>query len=211
MSRDRTDGPTRTQLTEMVRFFAKTCVEVERGLRPPEQLTRYMEPDAALAWSRDGTVGRFGGGPVRDGDVGPAHLSRVADGAVHATVTTRTTSDRWGAVTLHLKAERGRWMLTELRRVLASRHYLTGRDHGNDLELPLGWRIDRASEERRLVEGALQATRFRIDELPAGPDRHDAQRMERSWRRVAAQLDHELADLRSRLELRETVHQIRRK
>lgn len=112
--------PTDRQLADIVRYLARACLEAERGLRPIQQLTRHMDPSAALRFRGRLTLGRFDGGPIRPVDVGPAHLTRHDDGTVFATVITRTQGRRWAALTLKLRQHNGRYLITDIRRLLAT-------------------------------------------------------------------------------------------
>lgn len=120
-------GPTDQQLADIVGYLARLCLESERGLRPTEQLTRFMDPDAALRFRRLLALGRYEGGPIRPPDLGPPHLTRHADGTVYATVVTRTEGHRWGALTLKLREQDGRFLIADIRRLLAATRPAPGR------------------------------------------------------------------------------------
>lgn len=113
-------GPTDRQLADIVDYLARVCLESERGLRPAKQLTQFMDPDAALRFRALLSLGRYQGGPIRPADVGPPHLTRHADGTVYATVVTRTEGQRWGALSLKLRECDGRFVIADIRRVLAA-------------------------------------------------------------------------------------------
>ena len=119
--------PTDPQLAEIVGYLARLCLEAERGLRPARQLTRFMDPDAALKFRGRLALGRYDGGPIRPTDVGPPQLTRHADGTVFATVVTRTEGHRWGALTLKLRERDGRVVIADIRRVLAATRPAPGR------------------------------------------------------------------------------------
>lgn len=112
--------PTDQQLADIVGYLARVCLETERGLRPVGQLTRFMDPAAALRFRALLTLGRFDGGPVHPADIGSVHLARHGDGTVFASVVTRTHGRRWGALSLKLAEHDGAWKIVDLRRVLAA-------------------------------------------------------------------------------------------
>ena len=118
------DGPreaTDRQLADMVNYLARLCLEAERGLRPPSQLERYMEPSIALRFDAFVTLGRFHGGPVQPSDLGQAHVARQPDGSVLASVVTRTEGRRWGALCFRLQPRKqGLWRVADARRLLAN-------------------------------------------------------------------------------------------
>lgn len=120
-------GPTDRQLADVVNYLARLCLEAERSLRPARQLTQFMEPDAALRFRNLLTLGRFDGGPILPADLGPAHVTRHAGGTVFATVVTRTEGHRWGALTLKLRERDGRYLIADVRRVLAASRPAPGR------------------------------------------------------------------------------------
>ena len=121
MTRPRpTRAPTDRELGDMVRHLARLCLEAERGLRPVEQFTKYMDPLEAVRFRRQLALGRFDGGPIQPNDVGPAHLTRYDDGTVFATVVTRTEGRRWGALSLKLRQIDQRWQISDIHRLLAA-------------------------------------------------------------------------------------------
>lgn len=111
--------PTDRQLSDIVRYLARLCLEAERGLRPRDHLRRLMEPGDALRSRLLVTLGRFDGGPIRPADVGPAHVTRRSDGSVLASVVTRTEGNRWGALTLRLRPHDGRYLISDMHRLQA--------------------------------------------------------------------------------------------
>lgn len=111
------------QLADILRFLARTCLEVERGLRPPAHLDSLMSPPQR--WVQRDQLGRFDGGPVRDDHVGQPQTSRLTDTHIVGTVLTRTEENRWGALSLELRAQGGRWRIADIHRLLAAVHYRT--------------------------------------------------------------------------------------
>lgn len=196
--------PTDDQLDDMVRFIARTCLEVERGLRPPGQLTRFLDPATAHSWRRANPIGRFDAGPVLRRDIAHPQITHVNDDLVRASVTTRTDRRRWGALTFELRRDGARWTVANLQRLLAATRYRTGGDI--TLEIPLEHRIRSAIDERTLVDAALNATNRRLTDLSkSDPAWQPTKQMARSWEHIRGDLDHELADLKTKLDLRQTI------
>jgi hypothetical protein len=119
--------PTDRELGDIVRYLARVCLETERGLRPPRQLTRFMDPRAALRSRTLLRLGRFDGGAIQPADIGPAHLTRYRDGTVYATVVTRTEGRRWGALSFKLREQDGRWQIADIHRLLATKQRVQNR------------------------------------------------------------------------------------
>jgi hypothetical protein len=187
------------QLRTVVTYIARLCLEVERGLRPPDHLRQLTDPRANGLVRRRINVGNFTGGPVRRQDIGPPQLSRLTDEHAIATVVTRTEGNRWGALTIGLRAEQGRWYVVDLKRVLASRHYRTGPDQTVDRQPSPEETIRSVTAEQRLVEAAYRATRRRLDDFaPRTKGRSEMKRQVERWQRRMAELDVELAALRRR-------------
>lgn len=121
------------QLADMINYLARLCLEAERGLRPPSQLERYMDPSIALRFDAFVTLGRFHGGPVQPSDLGQAHVARQPDGSVLASIVTRTEGRRWGALCFRLQPrEQGLWRVADARRLLANSQRAIGQSRRSD-------------------------------------------------------------------------------
>ena len=194
-------GPTDRQVGDIIRFLARTCLEVERGLRRGGHLHRLLDPAVADQWHRRRMLGRYPGGPVLDSDLGSVRWSRYG-GRIVATATTRTNPDRWGSLTLQLdRRDDGRWQLTDLQRLLTATRYNTR--HENPLPPPEPsdpqQRHQLATGDRRLAKAALDATRRRLTDLDGnGPAVRAARELARHWTATVTQLDLELAALNRR-------------
>ena len=215
MSADRGNArvPTDEQLADILRFVARTCLEVERGLRPSGHLVELMDPNLGLRWSRSDMIGRFQGGAVHDDQVGEPRLTRLGDGEVVATVVTRTEGDRWGAVTLRMQAtEEGRWRIADLQRLLAASHYRAGPSQTvTPAETPTR-RLHIAADDRRMAKAAHQAATRRLADLTRGAPGYRATRdLVRYWTNKLAELDRELADLKSRHDTRQQIQRLFRR
>lgn len=212
MTTERTgDALTDDQLADILRFVARICLEVERGLRPLAHLRSLMNP--ALRHTEPGRLGRFPrGGPVQDGQVGHPQFSRLSDTHIVATVVTRTEGNRWGALSLRLHAKHGRWRLADVQRLLAATHYVTAaRPSPERLSSP-----DRVlrhlAEEHRIAEAASRAANRRLDDLaPATPGYRAARDLVGYWQRKLGELNRDLAELQARHETREIVERMQRR
>ncbi|MDP8969950.1 MAG: Rv3235 family protein [Actinomycetota bacterium] len=188
--------PTDDHLVDILRFVARTCLEVERGLRPPAHLASLMDP--AERWLQPGRLGRFRAGPVRDDHIGPPEISRLTETHIIGTVVSRTEGDRWGALSLELRAHNGRWRIAGLQRLLAGAHYRTpSRTAG--LDVPAHDFGAHVAEARRIAEAAHVATNRRLADLPPGsPGYRAAHDLSRYWQRTLRDLDHQLAEYKTR-------------
>jgi hypothetical protein len=206
--------PSDEQLADILRFIARSCLEVERGLRPPRHLLKLMDPNTGLRWSKTGKIGRFHGGPVQDDQIGEPHFTRLADGeAVVATVVTRTEGDRWGAITLRLQADdKRRWRIADLQRLQAATHYRAGPSQPTVPEVPAARRLAFVADDRRMAKAAHQAITRRLSDLTRGAPGYRATRdLVRYWTNKLAELDRELADLKQRYDTRQQIHQLFRR
>ena len=201
MTPDRTGArvPTDAELADMLRFVARTCLEVERGLRPPTHLRALMDPATANQLAEPGKLGRFRGGPVLDNEIGHPQTSRLNDTNIVATVVTRTEADRWGALTLRLRAKDGRWRLADLQRLLAAAHYRAAATATVEFATPPAGLSAQITEERRLAEAAHKATSRRLAELtPDRPGHNAARDLVSYWHDRIGELDRQLIDLNTR-------------
>jgi hypothetical protein len=186
--------PTDDQLADILRFVARTCLEVERGLRPPTHLTKLMHPEERLL--QPGQLGRFRGGPVRDDHIGQPQFSRVTDTHIIATVVTRTEGDRWGALSLQLGPREGRWHIAGLQRLMAATHY---RNPSRTPDVPAREVGAHVVEDHRLAEAAYVATTRRLHDLAPGSSGYRAALdLSRHWQRTLRDLDHQLAEYKTR-------------
>jgi hypothetical protein len=184
-----TDG----QLADVLRFVARLCLEVERGLRPPAHLSPFLDPSRPPL--QPDQLGSFGGGPVAPDHIGQPQISRLTATHVVATVTTRTEANRWGALSLELHAHAGRWRIAGLQRLLAATHYLTplSTQIGAD-ERWAAWQAD-VAEARRMAKTAHDENERRLAALVPGSVEHRATRdVVSHWRRTLRDLDRQLAD-----------------
>lgn len=198
------------QLRDIARYLARLCLEVERGMRPPDHLARFLDPPTRRRWQPRTKIGRFAGGPVRPRDIGIPQVSRPTDLHAFISVATNTEAGRWGALSFEMRCRSGRWHVTDIQRLLAATHYRStpriASERGPDR--PLG----SVSEERRLAGAALRASERRLDELaPNQPGYRQTSQLARTWRRMVADLDREIADIRLVRDARKSLsHALRR-
>ena len=213
----KTDGTgartlTEDQLADILRFIARTCLEVERGLRPPRHLLSLMDPAITHIWAEPGQLGRFRGGPVQQGQIGHPQISRLTDNHVVATVVTRTEGDRWGALTLRLRAQHRRWRVVDLQRLLAVAHYQTRATSTVEVAIAPDNMLAHAAEDRRLADAAHKSATRRLAELAPGAPGYRAEReVARFWERKLGELDREFTALSARKQLRDHLEGVLRR
>ena len=201
-------GPTDRQLRASIYKVAHAYLEVERGLRAYDQLERFLTPAEHRRHRNRPSDPRLRTGQiVLPTDIGPIHIDRHLPGQITATLTTRETHDRWGALVLHLVCqEEGRWRIDQLERL---RRPTVARQHTAHEPPDLDQRIDHVEDERRLVDAAFRATTTRLAEVndQSGATQDDDRELLRAqqqvWKRRRAELDDEREQLRDRRELHE--------
>jgi hypothetical protein len=115
---DPTD-PTDRQLRAAIYRIARTYLEIERGLRPPEHLESVLTPAEYRRHRHTPSPARTRtGDAVLPTDIGHIHLDRHLPGQITATLPTRETGQHWGALVLHLaRRHTGRWRIDQLERL----------------------------------------------------------------------------------------------
>lgn len=222
-------------LRVLVLRLARVYLEVERGLRSPDQLRNLLTPHE---YRRHRVKPRYNHfpkeGPVVPRDIRGLHLDTSVPGKLSATVTTREHGDRWGELVLHFRrnGDDRTWKADKIERLFrdpramshhrheptradASRHNGPATDPGprspasaTDLDA----RIERVLAERHLVEAARQAA---THDLTATRDPASAKgnttsqkpvrQLATDWSRRLGDLDAELAGLRRTKRLRERI------
>jgi hypothetical protein len=192
--------PTDAQLARIVQVLAKLHLEIERGLRPAEQLATFMHPEQQHRWRYQRRHDpHLPGGAVHDTDLGPVHLRRTDTGQVHASLTTTTHPGRWGSLTFALTVTDGRVHLQHAQRLHA------GRDYGLPTERPapppersIEEQLALRRTERDLVKQALGATERRISVAPIGhPDTRQLHQNREQWQQQLLRITQDLAHLRA--------------
>jgi hypothetical protein len=199
--------PTDRQVRADVYKITRVYLEVERGLRPPDQLEKFLTeaeyrrhrktPHHPASRSREAVL------PT---DVGRIHLDRHLHGQVTATVPTRESGDRWGALVLHFARDHtGRWRVDQLER-LTRRSVVRQPSRPVVEPKDLDVRIRDVETERRVVDAAHRAATTRLRELRHANVDKDQQRevrqQQQTWKRRRSELDDELTHLRTTRELR---------
>ena len=207
--------PTDQQLRRIAYSIARTFLEFERGLRPPEHLKSVLTQPAYWRFRRLPRPPRPAiSGPVLPTDVRGIRVSCHLPGQVTVSMTCRESDDRWGALVLHLRApnEPGEtWRADQLERVVNRR-----RDLGRSSELgdppDLRERIRSVESERFLAGGARGAAAARLEELGRLPAvEQDEQAMKALgqqmsfWSAKVQELDDEILRLKQTLQLREQL------
>ena len=202
--------PTDDQLADILRFVARICLEVERGMRPPAHLRPLMHP--AERWLQRGQLGHFRGGPVHSGHIGQPQISRLTDAHIFGTVITRTEGDRWGALSIELRGAHGRWRIAGLQRLLARAEYRTPPSARVELDGRTGHVRADLAEVREMAAAAHTATARRLAELtPGTPGHRAAGELAHHWKRKLGELDRQLADVAARQHARENVERVLRR
>ena len=184
--------PTDDQLATMIRHLARLHLEIERGLRPPEQLEPYMTRPAYRRLRGPQGVRFNDPSPATPEDLGSVHLSRPAPDRVLASLTTREQADQHGALAIQLQANpQGRWRITELTRL--DRHLAIHRPTPSPTT---SWasRIREVEEERSVLASAYRVETERLSEL-SGPAADRSRDLAAYWQQRLTELDHELQRL----------------
>jgi hypothetical protein len=202
------------ELEAFARFLARVTLEIERDLRPPEQLLRFMPARAWQQWQHARLPGKFAGGPVHRSDIGRPRIERLDDKRAIVNVVTRTDTERWGALTMRLDATSGRWRAASLQRLYAARHYRTGPPRPV-VPVPIERRLATANTDRKQAAAALAAATRRAAELPKGSDGHrQTTSLSTTWKHLLAELDREISTLhhqqQTTLEIRHARQRSRR-
>lgn len=194
-------APTDRQLAVLVRHLTRLHLEVERGLRPPDQLEGMMTNKAYGRLRGRGRAHFPYQGPVNaNRDLGTVRLTRQPDGQVYASVPTRQQHDRWGAITLQLQPDgQGRYRIADVQRL---RPHDMSRHRTPTRQPTLADRIHKAADERRIVQAALDADTPQKASDGAGGRRGP---MAEALNRRLDELDTELADLRHREQVRRAL------
>jgi len=113
MPREFTDD----ELRLVAEFVARRYLEVERGLRPRQDLRRFLTEEA-YEQQHDQEASRFNrAGMVAQSDLGQMIFQRPRADRAHVAIPARQDRDRWGALVMELGADpHGVWRVTELTR-----------------------------------------------------------------------------------------------
>ena len=155
---------TRQQLRAVLYRIAVIYLEVERGLRPPDQLEAFLTP---AEYRRHRATPRGIGvvpRPVRPHDIGRVLMDASTPQHVSATAMVRRGEDGWSALLVDLKQTGQGWQverLDRLERVLPREPRQIEID-----EEAVARRIRVVDHERRVVEAAHAATSRRYERLP---------------------------------------------
>jgi hypothetical protein len=200
-------SPTDRQIRADVYRITRVYLEIERGLRPPDQLEKFLT-DAE--YRRHRKTPHHPSSRTREAvlptDVGRIHLDRHLPGQVTATVPTRETGERWGALVLHFARDHtGRWRIDQLQR-LSRPSVVRDPDRRPSEPKDLDVRIGEVETERRVVEAAHRAATTRLRELRHANGDKGRQRevrgQQQTWKRRRNELDDELTHLRTTRGLR---------
>ena len=193
--------PTDRQLRASIYKLVRAYLEVERGLRSYNQLERFVTAaEYRRHRNRPSDPRLRTGRAVLPTDVGRIHLDRHLPGQITATVTTRETDQRWGALVLHIvRQDDGPWRIDQLERLTPTS---IARQPTRSTHVDLDQRIEHVKEERRLADAAYHATTTRLAEAKAKTgsgagdgDLASLREQQRAWKRHRTELDDELEAL----------------
>lgn len=193
------------QIHALLYRIAWTYLEVERGLRPPEHLQRFVAPYEYRRQRAAPRPDRPRLGPVQPQDLGPIHFERHGDDCITANLVARRGDERWGAVVLEMRGSDSGWHVSHLERLERAVQTPEPRD---DAEVPdpaelLDRRIRLVETEHSLVGAAMTATARRIEDIGDRRTRASkqlSQQLDR-WADRLSDLDEELDTLTRRREL----------
>lgn len=208
-----TDQPTprpmtASQLRAVVNQIARTYLEVERGLRSPDQLAAFLSRAEYHRHRVTSRGPRAASRPVRPTDIGKVRLDAATPDRVNASVRVRRDDGTWSALVVDLKQTGHGWHVERLDRL----ERLLPREPRN-VEIDedaVERRRHFVERERQTVDAAYRAVRRRYDRIPdkrTTPARALRPELDR-WEDRLADLDSELRDLRAagRTESHELTH-----
>jgi hypothetical protein len=206
---DPTDRQVRAQVYKIVRVY----LEIERGLRPPDHLEKYLTPaEYRRHRSRPQHPAARPRETILPTDIGHIRLDRHLPDQITATIPTREIGEHWGALVLHFaRNHTGRWRIDQLER-LARPSVARDPQQPPEPRKDLEEQIRDIEGERRLVDAAHRATTTRLRELRAAgadPDRiRELRQQQRTWKTRRDELDTELDQTRSTRRLRDQLADI---
>jgi hypothetical protein len=155
---------TPNQLRAVVYNIARTYLEVERGLRPPDQLSAFLTR-AEYRRHRLAERGRRAASrPVRPPDIGRVRIDTATPERVNASVLVRRDEDRWSALLVDLRQTGRGWRVEKLDRL---ERLMPREPRQVDIDEEAVERRRRFVEgERRAVETASVAATRRYEQVP---------------------------------------------
>ena len=155
---------TRQQLRAVVYRIAVIYLEVERGLRPPDQLEAFLSA-AEYRRRRATTRGTHAAArPVRPHDIGRIVMEASSHRQVNATAMVRRGEDDWSALLIDLKQTGQGWQVERLDRL---ERLLPREPHHIEIDEDADERRVRVVDhERRAVEAAHAAAARRYERVP---------------------------------------------
>lgn len=180
------------QLRAVIYRIAVIYLEVERGLRPPDQLAAFLSP-AEYRRHRVTTRGaRATARPVRPPDIGPARIDAATPDRVSASLLVQRDDNRWSALLIDLKRTGRGWQVDRLDRL--ERFVPREPRHVEIDESACDRRRRFVERERQTVDAVYRAVQRRYDSIPdkrTKPARALRPELNR-WAERLASLDEEL-------------------
>jgi hypothetical protein len=107
----------RRQLRAVVYKIAVTYLEVERGLRPPDQLAAFLSPTEYRRHRATTRRPRAVVRPVRPPDIGRVRIDAATSKRVNASVLVRRDDDAWSSLLVDLEKTGRGWQVDRLDRL----------------------------------------------------------------------------------------------
>lgn len=153
----------RQQLRAIVYKIAVSYLEVERGLRPREQLAAFLSPAEYRRHLIMPPVSETAVGPVRPPDIARVRVDSMTPDRVRASALVRRADDRWSNLLVDLHQVGRGWQVTKLDRL--ERIVVREPRTVEVSEVDDARRVRSVQEERRLAMAAVEAIRARIDAI----------------------------------------------
>ncbi|MBW3662693.1 MAG: hypothetical protein KY469_06310 [Actinobacteria bacterium] len=158
---------TDAQLRAVLRQIARTYLEVERGLRPPDHLAAFLIDAEYQRHRKRPQELVASAGPVMREDIGRIHLERRTAGSITATIVARHYEKRRGALMVGLREGSGGWRVSQLtwleRLPVVSSRGEVQPPEPDDFDR----RLQDVERELRLVTAAHKAATRWVEELQA--------------------------------------------
>lgn len=171
---------TSREMRAVVYRIAWTYLEVERGLRPYQQLEAFLTPGAYRRHLvTNSHLGVAGHGPVRPHDIARIHLAHTTPDRVDADVLVRRGEDGWSTLVVDLTHRGHGWQVARLDRL----EHLVVREPPDITPPPdLTGQIARRNDELKALTTARDAIADRIDAIGDGRLRA-ARELRSEWER----------------------------
>jgi hypothetical protein len=196
------------QLERFVRHLARLHLEIERGVRDPDQLAQHLPPPVRTAWQRSRPAGTpLPGGAAREDELGAVHLGYGANGRVFANITTPTQPDRRGALTFVLDTRQDGITIRQVQRVHARGNYGIGSTvkTAPPPDTPIDEQLRRARTDRDQAGAALRSADQQKRDSDGGHATDGTTQSRDNWRKIVTNLDREIRTLGQRRQAHDQI------